>query len=167
MTISTPTPAAVVPIVSVRLADDETTKAVVRHEFGSLDDAGLPGPAYTQAQAHAERNLHAAITAAYDDGVTVPCLTDPATWDADQTAGRVTREDVFRAAQLCRTACPVFDRCEAFLATKPPVCGIVAGRFIKHPSEIRPERPVANLKDDWATGRTNTHQSPDTTADAA
>ncbi|GAB3813448.1 hypothetical protein [Kribbella italica] len=157
MTTTPYTWATGVPIAS--LFDDETTKAAVRHEFGSLDDAGLPGPAYTRDQARAEQNLHAGIRAAYDDGVTVPCLTDPATWDADTTIGRVTREDVFRAAQLCRTACPVFERCTAFLATKPPVVGIVAGRFVKHPSEVRHERPATNLKDDWATGAT--------TADAA
>ncbi|MEV0285572.1 hypothetical protein AB0H36_15785 [Kribbella sp. NPDC050820] len=163
--MNTPNPLTVaVPVVALSLADDETTRAVVRHEYGSLDDYDLPLAVLTQKQARAERNLQAAIRTEYEAGVTVPCLTDPATWDADQTVGRVTREDVFRAAQLCRTACPVFDRCKAFLATEPPVVGIVAGRFIKHPSEIRPERHAANLKDDWATGRTTT---TDMTADAA
>lgn len=142
-----------VPVVAVELADTEATKAAVRRELGSLDDYNLPTPVLTQRQARAERSLHAAIRAEYDDGVTVPCLTDPATWDADQTVGQVTREDVFRAAQLCRTACPVFDRCGAFLATEPPVCGVVAGRYVKHPMEIKPSQADLNRKDDWATGR--------------
>jgi hypothetical protein len=132
------------------LADDETTKATVRRELGSLDDAGLPGAAYTQTQARAERTLHIAIAAAYDDGVTVPCLADPATWDADSRNGTVTHEEVFRAASLCRTSCPVFERCKAFLATSPPVCGVVAGRFVKDSTETRPGC-TTNLKDDWAT----------------
>ena len=176
--MNTPNPLTVaVPVVTLSLAgavaDDETTKAVVRHEYGSLDDAGLPGPVYTRAQARAERNLHAGIRAAYDDGVTVPCLTDPATWDADFSEGQVTREDVFRAANLCRTACPVFALCEAFRLTNPLAHGILAGRYIKHPSEVRSPgsaRPDTNRRDDWATGRDplpTTDATADMTADAA
>jgi hypothetical protein len=180
--MNTPNPHAVaVPVVTGPLAgavaDDEATKAAVRREYGSLGDAGLPGPVYTRAQARAERNLHAAIRAAYDEGVTVPCLTDPATWDADFSEGQVTREDVFRAANLCRTACPVFVLCEAYRLTNPPAHGILAGRYVRHPSEIRaprpdrPDRADINRRDDWATGRDLTTDAAaamaDLTADAA
>jgi len=151
MTTTTANPAGdrptlrVVPGPPAPVPDGEEVKAVVRHEFGSLDLVGLPGPVYTRAQARNERTLQAAIRAAYDDGVTVPCLTDPATWDGDRP--EVRREDIARAARLCRTACPVFDRCAAFLATQPPVCGVVAGRYVRHATDSHTN---PNMKDDWA-----------------
>lgn len=144
--MSTPTQTlTAVPVITVPVADDETTKAVVRNEYGSLDDYDLPGPVLTQPQAKAERTLHTAIRAAYDDGVTVPCLTDPATWDADNNP---TREEITRAARLCRTACPVFDQCTAFLATEPPVCGIVAGRFVPHAMDVIGHRAASQARKD-------------------
>jgi hypothetical protein len=115
-------------------------------EFGSLDARGLPVPTYTAAHARAERNLQTAIRDCYDDGVLVPCQSDPMTWDAD---GYQAQEDVTRAALLCRTACPVLDRCTAFLATEPPVCGILAGRYVPHSTDRIPGAAV-NRKDNWA-----------------
>ncbi|MGY4768956.1 hypothetical protein ACXC9Q_18750 [Kribbella sp. CWNU-51] len=130
--------------------DGDDVKAVVRQEFGSLDLVGLPGPEYSQAQARAERTLHAAIRAAYDDGVTVPCLTDPHTWDADDNP---CAADITRAARLCRTACPVFEQCNAFLATRPPVCGIVAGRFIPHSTDAIEHRAASHARKDEVARR--------------
>ncbi|QNE21922.1 hypothetical protein F1D05_33420 [Kribbella qitaiheensis] len=139
-----------VPVVTVPVRDDEATKAVVRHELGSLDDFDLPAPVLTRCQARAERALHAAIRTEYDDGVTVPCLTDPATWDADQNP---TDFQITTAARLCRTACPVFDRCAAFVATEPPVCGIVAGRFIPHPIDMVEHRAASHARKDQVAAR--------------
>jgi hypothetical protein len=115
-------------------------------EFGSLDDLDLPEPEYTTVQARADATRHAAIRDAYEDGRTVPCVADPASWDAARP--NITRAEVVRVAVLCRTECPVLAECAAFLATDPPVTGVHAGRYVRHHTD--PLRPGVSMKADWA-----------------
>jgi hypothetical protein len=96
----------------------------------------LPVPLLTAPQARAHVALTRAIQDQYDQGVLTPCRMDPGTWDADDSSTPVQR-DIKRAARLCRFACPVFAECRAFLATEPPVHGIVAGEFRRHPRDER------------------------------
>lgn len=96
----------------------------------------LPGLGYTTRQARAHVALWQAIQDQVDDGVLTPCRADPQTWDADDTDSPI-KADIQLPARLCRTACPVFELCAAFVATDPPVHGIVAGQFRRHPRDPR------------------------------
>lgn len=96
----------------------------------------VPGPLLTAVQARAQVRLTRAIQDQWDEGVLTPCRLDPGLWDADDSSTPV-RRDIKRAARLCRFACPVFAECAAFLATEPPLHGIVAGEFRRHPRDER------------------------------
>src|SRR6266508_6822466 len=81
----------------------------------------LPAPVMSIAQARAALSVRRAITRALDDGLTVPCVDDPAGWDADVPVSRAARAGLERVVRLCLTGCPVLETCRAFLAPDPPV----------------------------------------------
>ncbi|MFC7622467.1 hypothetical protein [Microlunatus sp. GCM10028923] len=112
----------------------------------------LPGPGYTPEQARAHKSLTDAIQDQVSEGVLTPCQMDPGTWDADDTANGEEFE-IRRAGWLCRTACPVFELCAAFVATNPPLHGVVAGQFRRHPLDPRHGRTYRrDVKAEWAAG---------------
>ncbi|WP_152363817.1 hypothetical protein [Microlunatus speluncae] len=113
----------------------------------------LPGPTYTTEQARTHVVLTRAIQDQIGDGVTIPCTQDPGTWDADDTV-QGDELEIKRAARLCKTACPVFGLCAAFVATDPPLHGIVAGQYRRHPLDYRNRDTGRQLgrdrKTEWA-----------------
>lgn len=112
----------------------------------------LPRAGYTTEQARAHVALTRAIQDQFDQGIETPCADDPAAWDAD-LAGDPKHEEflIRRAAGLCRTACPVFDLCVAFVATDPPVHGVVGGQYRRHPLDYRHRKSFKrDVKAEWA-----------------
>jgi hypothetical protein len=108
--------------------------------------SSLPGPVLTPVQARAAVSVRREVTRAMDDGETVPCVADPASWDVDRPPSRECRSDLARVVRLCLTGCPVLERCRAFLATDPPTAGVCAGVYRPHADEPR----AGQVKAAWA-----------------
>jgi hypothetical protein len=108
----------------------------------------LPDPILTPAQARAATSVRREITRAMDDGETVPCIADPAGWDADHPPSKALRVELERVVRLCLTSCPaaVLRPCRAFLATDPPVGGVCAGTYRPHQGE----KKHGEIKREWA-----------------
>ena len=106
----------------------------------------VPAPVMSIAQARAALSVRRAITRVLDDGLTVPCVDDPAGWDADLPVSKAARAGLERVVRLCLTGCPVLETCRAFLATDPPVGGVCAGTYRLHQGE----KQYGETKREWA-----------------
>ena len=87
-------------------------------------------PYFTPLQAVTHRLLTYAIADARDEGLAVPCVTDPATWDRANTD-----------PSLC-AGCPVMRQCETYANTGAVEHGVIAGRRV-HPRTRRPAAEAA------------------------
>lgn len=77
----------------------------------------------TWPQIACNRRLTEAIRRAVTDGLTVPCLTEPARWDDARTALDATPCD----------GCPVLDLCTAYADTGAVTHGVLANRPMNKP----------------------------------